>query len=96
MSNMEEIKQKLHQELPRLKQEFPIQSLALFGSYVRNEQTAASDVDIIVEFNDNIGWEFLDLQSELEKLLVKKVDLISKRGIKPRYWEYLKDKLVYV
>ena len=96
MKNLTEIKFKLQQALPLLRKKFPIASLAVFGSYVRDEQSKSSDVDIMVEFNGDVGWEFLELKEELESLLKVKVDLISRRGIKPRYWEFLKEKMVYV
>jgi len=59
-----------------------------------------SDIDILVEFEPDtpIGlWEFAGLQDELRELLGRKVDLVSKRGLKPRVRPYvLRDaKVVY-
>lgn len=75
---------------------YSIQSLALFGSYARNENSIDSDVDIMVEFKDSIGFKFTDLADELENTLNLKVDLVSKNGIKAKYFEYLKQDLKYV
>ncbi len=75
---------------------YSIQSMALFGSYARNENSIDSDVDIMVEFNDSIGFEFTDLADELEKTLNLKVDLVSKNGIKKKYFDFLKHDLKYV
>lgn len=75
---------------------YSIQSMALFGSYARDENSSDSDVDIMVEFKDTIGFKFTDLADELEKTLNLKVDLVSKNGIKAKYFEYLKQDLKYV
>jgi len=91
------IKSLLLLQLPLLQKKYPIAKLALFGSVVRDDfDPSKSDIDIMVELNGSIGWEFIDLSDELEKLLGKKVDLVSRGGIKPRYWEHIKEDIVYV
>ncbi len=90
------IKQTLNSALPDLRKRYPISEMALFGSQVSGDATEKSDVDIMVSFNGAIGIQFIDLADELEKILGKKVDLITKEGLKLRQWEYLKDKIVYV
>jgi hypothetical protein len=77
-------------------QKYPIKELAIFGSYARNEQSAISDLDLLVEFHSRVGSEFIELGDELEDLLGIKVDLVSKNGIKPRYLEQIKEELIYV
>ena len=77
-------------------QKYPIKELAIFGSYAREEQNPKSDLDILVEFHSSIGSEFIELGDELEEMLGIKVDLVSKKGIKPRYLEQIKDELIYV
>ena len=64
-------------------------SIALFGSYVRGEQTKESDVDVMVELREPMGWDFIDLLEDIERLFQqKKIDLISKKGIQPNRWAY--------
>ena len=70
--------------------------MAIFGSYSREEQSDISDVDIIVEFSGKIGIRFIDLADEIEELLGVKVELVSKNGIKDRYYKSIKQDLVYV
>jgi len=77
-------------------QKYPIKELAIFGSYARNEQCPTSDLDLLVEFHSRVGSEFIELGDELEDLLGIKVDLVSKKGIKPRYLERIKEELIYV
>jgi len=97
---MNAIKPSIYQQLkillPKLKTRYPIEELALFGSQLRSDAQINSDVDLLISFNGPIGIEFIDLADELEKALNKKVDLITKESLKPRQWEYLKNKLMYV
>ena len=53
-------------------------------------------MDILVEFNDRIGTEFIDLANEIERLLGVKTDLIAKRAIKPKYLDVIQSDLTYV
>lgn len=90
------IANKLSKLKVRLKERYPISSMALFGSYARNEQTDTSDVDIMVEFDGKIGIRFIDLANEIEKALGLKVDLVSKKGIKEQYLNTILSDLIYV
>ena len=96
MDSTQDIKDKLSKIKVRLKKRYPISSMALFGSYARNEQTEGSDVDIMVEFDGRIGSGFIDLANELEKALGLKVDLVSKKGIKEHYLKAIQSELIYV
>ena len=94
---LSEVKAILTAHLPELKKKFPISEMALFGSVTRDDfDLKNSDIDILIDFNGRIGIEFCDLVEDLEGLLHRKVDVITKKGLKPRHWEYLKDKLKYV
>ena len=79
-----------------LQKSYPIASIALFGSFARSEQTAKSDIDILVEFDGKIGSKFIDLADEFETSLGQKVDLVSKRGIKSHYLKSIESDLIYV
>jgi predicted nucleotidyltransferase len=81
---------------PDLLRRYPIASIGLFGSIVRDDFTANSDIDIIVDFNDKIGIEFVTLADELEQKLDHKVDLVSRRGIKQKYLNIIDPQIVYV
>ena len=96
MKTLEEIRSILSQHKNRLENSYSIQSLAIFGSCARNEQTGKSDVDILVTFNDKIGVEFIELADEIEALLGHPVDLISKKGIHENYLKAIQSDLVYV
>jgi len=96
MTTIHQLKKQLHECLPMLKQKYPIQKLGVFGSATRSDFTDKSDIDILVEFNDEIGLEFFDLAEELEKMLGRKVDLVSEKAVKPHYWPYIQKDLIYV
>ena len=96
MITLDEIKSILVNNKSRLSDQFGLTELAVFGSYSRNDQNEESDIDILVDFAKPVGLEFIDLAIELEKLLGIKVDLVSKNGIKPRYFEFVKEELIYV
>ncbi|WP_342765647.1 nucleotidyltransferase family protein [Methanolobus chelungpuianus] len=65
--------------MPELEDRFKVRSLAVFGSYVRGEQTDASDLDVLIEFNEAPGLlEFIGLENYLSDTLEIKVDLVLK------------------
>ena len=71
-------------ELARFCRRWKIRELALFGSALRDDFGAHSDVDILVDFETDTDWSLLNhiqMQQELQTLLGRKVDLISKRAL---------------
>lgn len=96
MRTLQEIKSILSSHKDRLFHDYPIRSMAIFGSYSRREQNDSSDLDILVEFSDRIGIRFIDLAEELEEIIGFKVDLVSKRGIKEKYLKSIDSDLIYV
>jgi predicted nucleotidyltransferase len=81
---------------PGLEKKYSIKTLALFGSYSRNEANPSSDIDVMVEFTESPGILFIDLADELEALLHNKVDLVSRKAIKPGYFTHIQPQLIYV
>ena len=79
-----------------LANKFGVSSMGLFGSITRDDFTANSDIDILIEFTRPIGMDFITLADLLESRLQRKVDLITRDGIKPRYFEAIKDDLIYI
>lgn len=96
MKSLDEIKSTLEENKEYLFSAYPIESLAIFGSYATQNQHEMSDLDLLVEFNNEIGIGFIDLANELEKLIGFKVDLVSKNGIKKKYFETINADLIYV
>lgn len=78
-----EITSRLEAFKPTLKARFKVESIEIFGSFARGEQTDKSDVDLLVTFSAPYNlWEFLDLKEFLTKQLHRRVDLIPKDSIK--------------
>lgn len=76
---------------------YPIGDIGLFGSYARGENTVLSDIDILVYFNNQIGWAYFDFADDLKKIFRHhKVDVVSKNAIPPIYWELIKNEVLYV
>ena len=91
-----DIEKKLKTLKPDLSTRFHVDKIGYFGSFARNEQTANSDIDIIVSFNSPIGWAFFDLQELLEKELNRKVDLVSINALKEQLKESILNEVKYV
>jgi predicted nucleotidyltransferase len=84
MTGKDEILAVLRTALPEMKRRWPIQSLAVFGSVARGEASLASDVDVLVEFARPIDLsEFLALEDALSALVGRRVDLVTRRALKP-------------
>ena len=96
MKSLQEIKLVLSKHKQHLFLEYPIKTIAIFGSFARMEQNEKSDLDLIVDFNDNIGIRFIDLADEIESLIGFKVDLVSRNGIKNEYYKLIQTDLIYV
>ncbi len=96
MTTLSDIKEIIKSHKEQLSIKYGLNNIAIFGSYGRGQQTATSDIDILVDFRQPIGVEFIDLADELERLLQVKVDLVSKNGVKPDYFKLIEPELNYV
>ena len=97
MADKQTILATLKRVKPSLEKKYGVKDLALFGSYSRNTAIAGkSDVDVMVDFSQPIGLAFVDLADELELLLQLKVDLVSRGGIKSKYFTVIEPDLIYV
>ena len=78
--------EKSRQKIIEICRKYQISELALFGSQVRGDFTEKSDFDFLVEFQPNAEidyFDFFDIQEKLEEIVNRKVDLVSKDGLKP-------------
>ncbi|MGC1123198.1 MAG: nucleotidyltransferase family protein [Candidatus Methanofastidiosia archaeon] len=94
---VKEIKKKINEHKPFLRNRFKVKSIGIFGSYLRWEQNERSDIDILVEFSDVIDlFEFVRLENFLSDILGRKVDLVMKDALKPRIKKRILEEAVYV
>ena len=96
MYNTEQILTILKNKKQELAGKYPISELGLFGSYARGDYNEHSDIDILVDFNGRIGVGFIYLAHDLEDIFDKKVDLVSRKGIKPSYLPFVEKNLIHV
>ncbi|MCB9740502.1 MAG: nucleotidyltransferase family protein [Deltaproteobacteria bacterium] len=84
MQSREQVLAVLRDALPRLRP-FGVRSLALFGSFARDEADARSDVDVLVEFASTPRFgEWLDVRDQLAVALGRPVDLVMTTALQPR------------
>jgi len=69
----------LQAERSKLQQEYGITKIALFGSFALGTQTEKSDVDLLIESSQALGFKFFELSDYLESGLGRKIDLITFR-----------------
>lgn len=96
MKSLEDIKAIINLHKMELEEKYKVKSIAIFGSYIRGEQNEESDVDIIVEFKEPVGFLFIHLADFLEDILQVKVDLITPEAIRPNRRKYIAEELTYV
>ena len=87
MKSLKEIKSRLKALNPVLKKNFSVDTIELFGSYIRGEQTEKSDLDVLITFlepNNVDLFKFIELRLFLKDQLGVDVDLIEKTALKPR------------
>jgi len=97
MKTLEEIKQWFAQNKSLLQERYKVRELGVFGSYIRQEQTEDSDVDVLVEFSETPSLlKFVNLENYLSDNLGVKVDLVHKAGLKPRIGERILAEVVYL
>ncbi|HDH31285.1 MAG TPA: nucleotidyltransferase [Candidatus Wolfebacteria bacterium] len=92
-----EIREKLNNQLPTLKSKYHVKKMGVFGSFAKGEQSKGSDIDILVEFDLPIGFfDFIRLENYLSKTLHIKVDLVSKKALKPAIKKDILKEVTYV
>ena len=99
MKDIDQIKKRLEELKPILEEKYQVETIGVFGSYCRGEQTKKSDVDILVEFahDAHIGlFKYVDLEIFLSDQLGVKVDLVMKDGLKPSLKDQILGEVVYV
>jgi predicted nucleotidyltransferase len=76
----------LIEDIAEVCRRYQVKELSIFGSAARGDMRSDSDIDLLVEFEPRapIGLlKFASLTAELEQLLHRKVDLVTKSGLKP-------------
>lgn len=84
MKTLEQIKKIISKSKSAITSKFKVKEISVFGSRVRGENKTGSDIDILVDFYEPIGFfAFMDLEEYLGRKLGIKVDLVSRKALKP-------------
>jgi len=97
MKNIEEIKQKIKELTPYLKEKYGVSNIGIFGSYLRGEENKESDLDVLVKFEESAALtllEFIEMENYLSDILGIKVDLVEKSSLKPRIGKYILEQVI--
>jgi len=82
---------KILQKNNSLLKKYHVRKIGLFGSYVRDEASKKSDIDLLVDFEEKTFDNFIELVFELEKIFGRKVDLLTEIGISPYILPYIRN-----
>lgn len=96
MLTKSDIEHKLQAVKPVLTEKFHVSSIGYFGSYSNGQQTDQSDLDLLVEFSQPVGWEFFTLERYLEQLLGLSVDLVTPNALKEQIKESILKEVKYI
>jgi predicted nucleotidyltransferase len=93
----DEIIRLLRKLSPELKKSFKVKEIGIFGSYVRGEQVKGSDIDIMVELEEEALTfdNYMELKFYLEDIFSIEVDLVIKDSIKDSFKPYILEEVVY-
>jgi len=95
--NKLEIIESIKNDKPYLQEHFGVEEIALFGSYVRGEETEESDIDIMVKISIKTLKNYFSLLDYLESKFKKKIDLVTKhKNLSDRFIRIISKDIVYV
>ncbi|MBI3815279.1 MAG: nucleotidyltransferase family protein [Nitrospinae bacterium] len=97
MRTFEEIKEILQEHKDKLKEQYGLKEIGIFGSYVKDEQDEKSDLDILIELEKPIGFvRFMRLENALSELTGVQVEMVTKKALKPYIGRRILQEVRYV
>jgi uncharacterized protein len=96
MLSKTEIEQKLKILKPILNQKYHVKRIGYFGSFANGNANETSDIDILVDFDSPIGWEFFDIQDLLFEHLKRKIDLVSIKALKKQLKDSILKQVIFI
>ncbi len=96
MTSKDEIIAKLVGCKDRLRLQYKVKKIGLFGSYARGEQNTRSDVDVLVEVDPSMGLDFVTLADDIEQIIGEPTDVVSLAALKPHYRQIVESEVIYV
>jgi predicted nucleotidyltransferase len=97
MKTFEQIKELIQKHKEELRKQYGLKEIGIFGSYVRGEQGTESDLDILIELEKPIGFvKFMRLERALSELLEIRVEMVTKKALKPHIGKRILQEVRYV
>ncbi len=96
MKKDEEIIGILKRSMPELAKEYAVERLGIFGSFSDGSYNNDSDVDILVDFKKPVGWKYFTLELYLQKILGRKVDLVTRNALKSQIRDSILSQVKYI
>jgi len=97
--NLKKITNILKEYKEKLKEKYGVKEIGVFGSYIREEDKEKSDLDILVEFEEDADVDllkFVNMENYLSELIGVKVDLVERSGLKPRIGKHILKEVIPV
>jgi len=89
-TSVDELFAQLRELLPILRTQYHVRTLDMFGSFIRGEEKAGSDLDLLVTFDEvPTLFRFVAMENYLSDTLGVKVDLVMKESLKPFIGKYI-------
>jgi predicted nucleotidyltransferase len=99
MINQSQILHYLSENKQDISRKYHLKKIGVFGSYARNEQTPESDLDLLIEFEDDTP-DLTDkktfLKNEIQSVFHIKVDICREKYIKPVFRQQILSDTIYV
>jgi predicted nucleotidyltransferase len=97
MKTIKEIEKIIQRHKQELNEKYGLITIGVFGSYARGDQGSESDLDVLVEVRRPMGFvKFIRLENYLSQLLGVKVDLVTKKALKPNIGRRILQEVQYV
>ncbi len=94
--NHENIITQIRSDLPKLKNDFGVNKIGLFGSYARKKEKIESDLDFLVDLNPPYAKNYFDLLFFLENKFGKKVDLVRRgKHLRQQFIQHIEKEIIY-
>ena len=95
--NRETLLGRLKDHSREIRERYGVKELFLFGSAARGEAVASSDVDVLVDFEGRADFpRFMGLRFYLEDLLCLRVDLVTRKALRPEMRETVQKEAIHV
>ncbi|MBT4288780.1 MAG: nucleotidyltransferase family protein [Deltaproteobacteria bacterium] len=97
MKTLSDVKKRLTSHKSMLQEKYKVDQIGIFGSFIRNEQTPNSDLDILVNYTEAPDLiSLIELEYYLSEILELNIDLVTSNGIKSQLKNDILKEVVYL